>query len=98
MTDDWGGPAAAGFQPAQLRTKNFYWARPTAIRARLAAQGCSIAYRGDTTLALARKTGPSRDRVLHSGRQPGQAEGGGSGGRGTTLDLRSGAGARGQRA
>ncbi|HZT74409.1 MAG TPA: methyltransferase domain-containing protein [Terriglobales bacterium] len=54
--------AAAGFSPERLQTRNFYWRRPTAVRARLAAQGCSLAWRGDTTLALARKTGPVRER------------------------------------
>lgn len=52
----------AGLAPALLRTKTFYWTKPTAIRARLVAQGYSIAYRGDTTMVLARKTGAVRDR------------------------------------
>lgn len=54
--------ACAGLDAETVRTKTFYWKRPTALRARLVAQGASIARRGDCSLILARKTGPVRDR------------------------------------
>lgn len=54
--------ACAGFTPVQLQTETFYWRQGPEVLAQLAAHGCPIAYRGDTTMVLARKSGPVGDR------------------------------------
>lgn len=53
---------AAGLEPVVLDTRTFYWPQPPRIWATMVALHYPIAYRGDTTLVLARKSGSVRDR------------------------------------
>lgn len=54
--------AAAGLEPVVLDTRTFYWPQPPQIWAAMAAQHFPLAYRGDTTMVLARKAAAVRDR------------------------------------
>lgn len=54
--------AAAGLEPAVLDTQTFYWPQPPEVWAWLVTHRCPIAYRGDTTMVLARKSSAVRER------------------------------------
>ncbi len=52
----------AGLAPVRVTTETFYWPQPPAVFAQLASLGYPLARRGDTTMVLARKAGPVKDR------------------------------------
>lgn len=52
----------AGLAPVQVKTETFYWRQPPSVFAQIAALGYPLARRGDTTMVLAQKAGPVKDR------------------------------------